>query len=514
MRIRMSFGSRAAGVAALATLAHGALLSAQPAADTTFVHVAHGAPSRVFRFIERDGRFEQRDGRSLRIARPLGSNVCLSVQNANPVVFTYNFNAKVDTTFSQLPPEARLALGVLGGFLDVGAKDAAGAQLPKEVTALITAVGTLAADVESLAKATAKAAEPGTLDLTSGVASNHGLLQVQAGIAAIPASAGHLRNDKIVEFLEQQLGAAVGAIDAESAKAVEARDLVDAEAAKVRDELEKLPELPAVGTNPSEEDRARRAALESTRSALGLRQASFGIAKEGYDARLGALGVVRLTLPSFVNEAKQSIAESRRLMQAYDKAAPVYRECAIVKEGLNALTLTFGTKDDYKTPLRNNVPVQVNVASIFQRSRLELYPASFLVRNSDLNTYSIQDQTLVLNDDTNRLNPTLGGVISLTLLDNLDELRHVAISVGAGSSVLGTEGVLKDLMLLTTFSYRDLFRFGAGGGYVPSKQLKPGLGIGLPVPAGSTVDNIVTTERKWEFVMMFSVSGAKLGLGK
>ncbi len=475
--------------------------------DTLEVRVFHGAPSRIVRLVDEQGRVDMRDGRSLHIVRPSGSSVCMVVVNANPMVFAYDFNAALDPTFLQLTPEAQLALGILGKLGVATASDASQMALPGQLTKLFNAMSVIAADVDLLSKAVAEAAAPGDLDEERGVANNHGLLLAKAGIRAIPITEGRLRNPKLGEYLDRLHVDATKAIETESAALTTEINEKDQQSSELNSTIAKLTkEIPT-------QTGAVKEANEKALAEATLRKAELGSDKAVAEEKKKALDMWKLTVPILVEHAKKSVTLSQKTVDDYDKASPSHRECSQVRDGRNSFTLKFGANDGVKTTLRSNEHVQLTVDAIFERPLIEVYPASFLVQRDDLRSYTIQDGSLMLSDQDTELQPRLGGMATITLWDRFEELRQVALSVGVGTNVIGGEGAIKDLMLLGTVSYRDSFRVGLGWGRVPIKKLKPGFGVGLPVPDDTTVDELFEEDHKWDFAIMFSVSGAKLGLG-
>jgi hypothetical protein len=498
---------------ALFSVASAASPSAAQNPDTLNIKIYHGAPSRVVRMMDEAGRFETRDGSSMHIRRPIGSAVCLTLLNPNPVIFAYSVTATVDTSFSRLSLEVSTMLNFLRELSSAAtSKDAAGAEVPDQVKKLLAAVELITKDVDALAKVTAtdEAAKPGILSEKDAIVSDHGLLVALTSIKGMSNGEGRLRNANVTDYLDKLLAEALLSVEGAKAAVLAQREAKDAKSKELLEESDQLKR----DANSAAISKVTKAKNASRIREIDVRRNLLGVEKDALDARMEKYDVWKNLLTTLVHDAKQSIAASRATFDTYEKASVNYRECSPVRDGRNSCTLKIGTKNDIKTNPRSNDPVQLTVDGIFQRPLVEAFPASFIVRSDDLRTYAIRGDTLQLETEKDKLQPRLGGMMTFTLFDRFEELRQLALSAGIGTNVVGGDGAVKDVMLLGTLSYRDVFRFGLGWGRVPTKKLKSAYAVGLPVPAGSKIDDLFDNDHAWDVAIMFSVSGAKIGMGK
>jgi hypothetical protein len=191
--------------------------AAAQSGDTVEVHVYHGTPSRIVRMIDERGAVSMRDGRRARFYAAAGDAVCVSVANANPLLFSYAVNSVVDTTALGLSQSAKdfvQAIALASGGNGVGL-DAAGFRFPNEVRVFLDATAHVAAEGEQIARLFERADEPGVLDEEHATVTDHGVALVLAGYRALPDTAGRIRNASIVAHIERLAAAALQAIDRE-----------------------------------------------------------------------------------------------------------------------------------------------------------------------------------------------------------------------------------------------------------------------------------------------------------
>jgi hypothetical protein len=498
-------------LAAFQCLAIGALhsrASGQPT-DRVEVRVYHGAPSRVFRFVDSEGRTTLRDGTSLHLNLPTGGSVCYVVPNANPAVFTYAVNVGLDTTGAQLDSQAAKLASLLAQLVENTGADAASGYRPPAVQTFLKTLETISTESESLITLSQSAAAPGALDEGKAIVADHGYALIKRGIQAISKDDGHVRSEKAGEFVERQLATTLAAIASDRVAKARDFDVVSETLQSLTDRITSLEaELSKL------KDKEKKQAKELEIAAAKVSKESAIATKAVTEAQLGALAIWAEALPVMANHAKLELASARKILDSYTSTSGEYRNCSSVRDGRNTLTLKFGTKDNFKTDLRASDSVSVVVDALFKRPRLEIYPAAFVVRHGDVPTYEIRNDSLLLGGQDTKLDPRLGAMATITLFDRFDELRSVALSAGLGTNIVGGEDPITDLMAQMTVSYRDLFRVGVGGGFVPVKELKTGLTVGAPVPPGTKSSDLFVTKHRWDLVILFSLSSLKIGLFK
>jgi hypothetical protein len=428
--------------------------------------VYHGGAGESRLLVVEDHRGERSTSRSsLGVAVRPGSEVCVEVENAHPVLYRYDLGQSVDTA-QHRAPDMSVVLGLLNAGLGAPAAAEKLPLDPHDVVALIP---------ERAPAWVAPA--PREPDST----------WAQRAAVRIDALAGDLRalSEAIRKSdLPEALPSSVRGGPSDTGWGY----------GSVRRAMDAIPQAPFRFNDP--DLMGRIAELRKT----------VGDSLTGTDT-----ATARLTRELFVQRLEALAAQRDALRKAYAPHNGSWSACRKAQDGVNTLSLSVEARD---TTLAKHRDTGASVISItaeteYSRPSLEVIPIGLAVRRGSVARASVVDSTLTLTSEQD-VTPRIGTAVVLNAV-RWGERREISLGPLLGVGV-GAEGsVLSDFYVGAAFAIRDWFVVGAAWGQsLTPHRLKDPTRLGTRAEGLGDLSELVESGFRDAVYVVFSLKGLSL----
>ena len=454
------------GVIAATSVGHSI---AQPVTVTVY----HGLnDSRGIRVQEGEGEEQWRSVRSLPLSLDRGSQVCVEVVNAHPILYAYSIETDVDTTstegydFSaitavlnplldatQAATSGASALSALSALAASASKADGGEQLVPDggfgwLEAYQGRIGALAGEIRDVRKAVVESASPERYDPVSHLLATN----EERGVTY----ARRVVNDDWGDFAlfdDPDLGQIIAAWKTEATE--------------------------EVATLPSE-----------------LQETFAGVVEALYQ------------------QSRALLSARNTLQAAYAEVSPLWRDCAAVGEGLTTLTLGVQPRDtSIVKSQRDTGPVFKVVATPhYAREAVEIIPIAFAAVTDDVPAFSIRDGAVV-REAGEEANFGAGMMVVANAFE-FGPRRSLSVGAGLGVALIGDDRLFSGLYATPMLSFLDTFRVGVGYGFhrVASGLKSPAV-VGQPLPADAgELNDLLEIRSRGSLFVTFSITGLGIPL--